>query len=1248
MRDNNRRNDRNGGNQQSNSRGNWNGNQNGNNSRSNEQQRNNQSGNRRNNRSNNNRRNEERKFNKALDYFQPRPKKEREFKITLGDEDGTTKTGLPIYSGVERDEVLLLLITRFNRMVKDGDLMKDERIGHEDTRNTMTDDNKAAKLAAIKSCYRKFEACLDGKARIKWEKLVDNQETLSPNNYATRNTYSQKNFERNQKRLARRCLEQDAVSNLKAYMWKTKKPRKLTVEEWIDRQEILNEYIPWMDEDATKLTDDTMVKNVTLDNIPEKWLSDLKKANNHKKDTIEDLIEVLRPLEEAYNADEEYRKRNNQQRTRGRQSNNRQNGNTKQDNDNRRGGYRQNSGQKSNRGDYKPNNSDRNESNSNTRRDNESRDVPSNNYSDQEDNDYDNESLHWIEEMEISDEAENSDEELARELNIVANLPKKPTARQVKSKLRTSVIFTMADKAGNRESYLGLLDTGSTGGLIDEALVQQYDLETMRDDSRWDTNAGTFETRSKAIVHGLRFPQFTNNATVNNVTLHVNPNRTQKYKIIFGLDFLIANEFDFILSEKVVKWQGYEVSITQDKEKRNETNIKEMRDNNYRKMTSKEITNHKNQQHLSTMEKEKLTNVIREFEDLFQGTAGNYTGNPVQIKIRKDAKPYHARPYRIPQAQEAVTRKAIDAMIKNNVLEEYDGDSEWAAPTFGLKKKDDGIRIVSDFRKLNEVIVRNPWPMPTIQEMLHKCGGLTYATALDMIMGYYSMNIHRRSQPLLVIILPWGKYVYRKMPMGLKISADVFQRELGNQFKHLPYVLIYVDDILIITKGSYDQHLKAVETVLCILRKCGMQINPDKSYFCKQEVEYLGYIINRQGIAPQPKKVRAIRNMQRPKTIRQLRRFLGMINFYRDTWEKRTHITAPMTKMIQGRHKGPLNWTPEAKQAFERAKEMCSEDALLYYPNFNRRFDIHTDSSQYQMGAVISQDNKPVAYWSKTLTDTQKKYPTTDQELLAIVECLKAYRQMLYGQLITVHTDHKNLTHKTTEHASNRVLRQRLLLEEYGADVQFVPGIKNAIADTLSRNEIAHERETTTSYHDNNLFELFAATIEMPNPICYKTISQAQQDDTELAHKRAKDKRFAPHTFGLIKLWCYVDDNTHRIWVPEPLRHHLLKWYHDNLLHPGRQVLEDSVRKHFYFPNLSAMCRKYRCKTCEEKKVTNIKKQGKIPLKERKNLKPFETLSVDLCGPWRCKFTVERNISEKPNEKKIQTRIEEAIFGHSP
>ena len=139
--------------------------------------------------------------------------------------------------------------------------------------------------------------------------------------------------------------------------------------------------------------------------------------------------------------------------------------------------------------------------------------------------------------------------------------------------------------------------------------------------------------------------------------------------------------------------------------------------------------------------------------------------------------------------------------------------------------------------------------MHTIQEMLHKCGSLTYATTLDMIMGYYSMTIHKKSQYLLVIILQWGKYIYKNMPMGLKISANVFQCELGRQFKHLHYVPIYVDDILVIIKETFEQHLQAVKTVLHVLRECGMQINPDNSHFAKQEVEYLGYIINGQGIS---------------------------------------------------------------------------------------------------------------------------------------------------------------------------------------------------------------------------------------------------------------------------------------------------------------------------------------------------------------------------------------------------------------
>ena len=172
--------------------------------------------------------------------------------------------------------------------------------------------------------------------------------------------------------------------------------------------------------------------------------------------------------------------------------------------------------------------------------------------------------------------------------------------------------------------------------------------------------------------------------------------------------------------------------------------------------------------------------------------------------------------------------------------------------------------------------------MPTIQDMLHQCGGMVYATTLDMIMSYYAMNVREDMRKYLGIILPWGKYVYNKMPMGFKISADVFQRELSLLFQNMPYVLVYIDDILVITKESFEQHLQAVEKVLAILQEAGMQLNIDKSFFAKDEVDYLGYVISRSGIKPQASKMQIIVDMPRPKTVKQVKRFAGMINFYRD------------------------------------------------------------------------------------------------------------------------------------------------------------------------------------------------------------------------------------------------------------------------------------------------------------------------------------------------------------------------------
>ena len=182
-----------------------------------------------------------------------------------------------------------------------------------------------------------------------------------------------------------------------------------------------------------------------------------------------------------------------------------------------------------------------------------------------------------------------------------------------------------------------------------------------------------------------------------------------------------------------------------------------------------------------------------------------------------------------------------------------------------------------------------------------------------------------------------------------------------------------------------------------------MQINVDKSFFATVEVDYLGYIINRSDITPQPAKVQIIVDMTKPTTSTGVKRFEGMVNFYRDLWPKRAHYLALIMALTAGKKKnGPIIWTQEAIDSFEKIKTIIAEDAMLHYPDFNKEFEIHTDSSNYQMGAVISQGGRPVAYWSKKLTETQQKYPTTDQELLAIVECLKQYKTMLLGQTIFV------------------------------------------------------------------------------------------------------------------------------------------------------------------------------------------------------------------------------------------------------
>jgi hypothetical protein len=210
--------------------------------------------------------------------------------------------------------------------------------------------------------------------------------------------------------------------------------------------------------------------------------------------------------------------------------------------------------------------------------------------------------------------------------------------------------------------------------------------------------------------------------------------------------------------------------------------------------------------------------------------------------------------------------------------------------------------------------------------------------------------------------------------------------------------------------STFQEHLQRLELVFSQLSEAGLKVKANKSHFAVSEIEYLGYWITRNGIQPVPKKVEAIQCIAPPTTRKQVQSFIGLISYYRDMWPRRSEILAPLTRLTT--KDVPFQWTDIEQQAFDKIKAIVCHEVFLLYPDFSKPFHIHTDASHYQLGAVISQDNHPIAFYNRKLQPAQVRYTTTERGLLLIVETLKEFQNILLGQQIGVHTDHQNPTHK--------------------------------------------------------------------------------------------------------------------------------------------------------------------------------------------------------------------------------------------
>jgi transposase InsO family protein len=483
--------------------------------------------------------------------------------------------------------------------------------------------------------------------------------------------------------------------------------------------------------------------------------------------------------------------------------------------------------------------------------------------------------------------------------------------------------------------------------------------------------------------------------------------------------------------------------------------------------------------------------------------------------------------------------------------------------------------------------------------------------------------------------------------MGIKNSPDIFQAVINDLLGDLDFVQVYLDDILITSSGSFQDHLKKLHIVFKRLEQANFRANLHKCFFAQDELDYLGYWLTRRGLQPQPKKVEAILRLTPPKTKRQLRRFLGMVNFYRDMWRMRSHILTPLSALVSPKVK--FEWHQEHKNAFEQIKTLISKETLLTFPNFNEPFHIFTDASKYQLGAVIMQNGKPIAFYSRKLNLAQRKYTTGEQELLSIVETLKEFRNILFGQQIVVHTDHRNILYKKL--SNDRIIRWRLLLEEYGPEYVYVSGKDNVVADALSRMEADFNINEKEFEKDQNAYAQMCACMisrlirdescEIPNPGDPEAmastflleseveeekfpmnpilIQKEQEKDKKLQKEIQKNSnKYILRTIEGAKLVTYK----RLIVIPKSLQQRIVAWYHHYLAHPGMTRLEATLRETMTWPNMRKDIESHvrTCPQCQKYKKVRPK-YGKLPEKQAEDAIPWKRVDLDMIGPYDVKAT---------------------------
>lgn len=595
---------------------------------------------------------------------------------------------------------------------------------------------------------------------------------------------------------------------------------------------------------------------------------------------------------------------------------------------------------------------------------------------------------------------------------------------------------------------------------------------------------------------------------------------------------------------------------------------------------------------------------LEEVKSLFKVANSEYLDSTNLVKHRielkeefKNRSPIRINPYPFSPTVQKKMNEALEKMLRQGVIEK--GKSDWCLPTVPVIKPTGEVRLCLDARRLNERTQRDAYPLPHQDRILGRLGPCKYLSTIDLSQAFLQIPLHEDSKKYTAFsVLGKGLFQFTRLPFGLVNSpatlAKLMDEVLG--YGELePGVFIYLDDIVIVSE-SFESHLESLREVSRRLVRANLSINIEKSKFCLSELPYLGYILSREGLRPNAERVEAIINYERPQSVRALRRFLGMANYYRRFLHNFSSITAPLTNLLKNKPKGVV-WSTEAEQAFNQIKESLITAPILSNPNFDLPFCIQADASDQAIASILTQQfaegEKVIAYFSQKLNPAQQRYKIAEKEGLAVMASIEKFRCYVEGSHFTVITDSSALTYimQGKWKSSSRLSRWSIELQQYDFEIKHRRGKDNIIPDALSRAVEEMELGKSDNWYSNQ----------------FAKVSASPHDVDKFKIEGGKLFKFVPGKNDVLDFhfeW--------KLCVPNELRTKVLQQEHDNQLHIGFEKTLDRLKKTYFWPRMASDTKKYiqKCVICRESKPSNVSQHPEMG-HLRLTTKPFQIIAID-------------------------------------